>query len=360
MKFKNHKLIIFILIFILPIFATSCTGVGEGNGAGEEQAEAGKDLSRTEFWMDTVMTVRIFDHAREEVMDDVFTRISEIEGKMSVTIKSSDISQVNENSGVEAVEVDPETYFVLEKAKEYAEKSDGYYDPTIGPLVELWDVKADEKQRDSIPSQGEIEEKQDLVDYSNLELLDGSKVFLKEKNMKLNLSSIAKGYAADQVKEVLAKNGVESAIIDLGGNVFAYGEKEGSPWKIGVQDPQQATGNALATVHVSNRSIVSSGSYERYFMYEGQRYHHILNPKTGKPSRNKLLGVTIVSDSSIDGDALSTFVYVAGLEEGKKFISEFDGVGAIFVTEDEVHIPERYEVEEVFTDLAPEYELILY
>ena len=365
MKFKRNKITILALILVLSIFTISCTSVVEETETGtgietESKTDEPTTLSRTEFLMDTVMTVKVYDEATEEIMDDVFARIKEIEDKMSATIDSSDVSRVNANAGIEPIEVDDETYFVLEKAKEYAEMSDGYYDPTIGPLVELWDVKASEKERDSIPSDADIEKNQDLVDYNDLELSDGNKVFLKEKGMKINLASIAKGYAADEVKEVLAEKGIDSAIIDLGGNVFAYGDKEGSPWRIGVQDPQAVTGTKLATVNISDRSIVSSGSYERYFIYEGKRYHHILDPKTGAPSENELLGVTIVSDDSIDGDALSTFIYVIGLEEGKKMVSEFDGVEAIFVTEDEVHIPQRYEDEEIFVDISPEYELILY
>lgn len=352
MKPTNHKLIILAFILALSLLTISCTA--------EIEEENPKTISRTEFLMDTVMTVRIFDHASEELIDKAFKRISEIEDKMSATIPTSDIVKINENAGIKAIEVDAETYFVLEKAKEYAALSDGYYDPTIGPLVELWDVKSGERERDNIPSEEDIKENQDLVAYQNLELLDNNKVFLKEKHMKINLSSIAKGYAADQVKQVLSENGIESSIIDLGGNVFAYGEKDGSPWRIGVQDPQQETGTKLATVNITDKSIVSSGSYERYFMYENKRYHHILNPKTGYPSDNELLGVTIVSDKSIDGDALSTFIYLIGLEEGKRLISEFEGVEAIFVTSDEVHIPKAYKDEEIFVDLSDQYRLVLY
>lgn len=360
MKFKRHNIIILMIILSLSLFTISCTSeVGETKTE-ETKGEEASTLSRTEFLMDTVMTVKVYDHATEEIMDDVFFRIGEIEDKMSATLEDSDVSEINKNAGLEAVEVDPETYFVLEKAKEYAQMSDGFYDPTIGPLVELWDVKASEKERDNIPGEEDIKNAQVLIDYNDLELLDENKVFLKEKGMMINLSSIAKGYAADEVKEVLKQHSIESAIIDLGGNVFAYGEKEGDPWRIGIQDPQQVTGTKLATVNIKDRSIVSSGSYERYFMYEGKRYHHILNPKTGAPSENELLGVTIVSDTSIDGDALSTFIYVVGLEEGKRLISEFEGVEAIFVTEDQVHVPQRYEDEEIFIDLSPDYELKLY
>lgn len=351
MKLRKRGKIILISILILSTMAVGCT-----NEKGES-----KTLSKTEFLMDTVMTVKVFDYANEDLMEDIFDRLREIEAKMSVTIDTSDISVLNQNAGVKPVKVDKETYLVLKKAKEYAKLSNGHYDPTIGPLVDLWDVKSEEKDRDSIPSKDEIKEKMELIDYSKLELLDNQNVFLMEKNMKVNLGSIVKGYATDQVKKILTDNGVKGAIIDLGGNIYAYGDKEGEKWRIGVQDPNKATGIAFGTLNIRNKSIVSSGSYERYFTYKNKRYHHILNPKTGYPAENELFGVTVVSDESIDGDALSTSLFVLGLEEGKKLASELDGIEAIFMTyDDEVYIPKKYDEESIFTDLTHGFGLNIY
>ncbi len=349
MKLKKKRVL--ILIFALLILSVACT----------DSKQKKTTLTRTDFLMDTVMTVRIFDNASEELMNNVFNRIREIEEKMSVTLDTSDVNLINQNAGINPVKIDKETYFVLKKAKEYAVLSDGYYDPTIGPLVELWDVKSSDKERDSIPSEKSIKEAISLVDYKKLELLDEEYVFLNGKNMKLNISSIVKGYAADQARKVLNENGVKSAIIDLGGNVYAYGDKMGSTWKIGIQDPNEITGVELGILNIKDKSIVSSGSYERYFIYKGTRYHHILNPKTGYPSENELIGVTIVSDQSIDGDALSTCMYVAGIEEGKRLISGLDGIQAIFITsDDEVYIPRLYRDEEIFTDLKDKFKLKSY
>lgn len=350
---KKNKQYIWMAISILALIIMSigCTG----------QKQENQTLSKTEFLMDTVMTVKVFENASEELMEQVFERIREIEGKMSYTIKGSDVNLINQNAGIKPVMVDKETYFVLEKAKEYAELSEGYYDPTVGPLVEVWDIKSGELDRESLPREEDIRSAMELIDYNKLELLDEGRVYLKDKGMKLNLGSIAKGYAADQVKKVLESSNVKGAIIDLGGNVFAFGSKSGEAWKIGVQDPNQATGIKLGILNVKNKSIVSSGSYERYFTYNNKNYHHILNPKTGYPSENQLMGVTIVSERSIDGDAMSTAIFVLGLENGKELIGKLEGIEAIFITSnDEVHISEKYKDEAIFTDLEPEFKLITY
>ena len=315
----------FILVFALIVLATGCT------------TEKGpvEPLSRTAFMMDTVMTVKIFDKNDDKILDKVFDRLEEIESKMSATIESSEVSQINNNAGIEPVTVSPDTYFVIKEAKHYAEMSPGSYDPTIGPLVDLWEIKSGETERDWIPEEADIERDRDLVDYNKLEILDNNRIFLKEKGMKINLGGIVKGYATDEVRRILLENGVNTAIIDLGGNVFAHGVKDdGSPWKIGVQNPFEVTGSYLGILEVRDKTIVTSGDYERYFEYKGEIYHHIIDSKTGYPSNNEVTGVTIVADKSIDGDALSTTLFVLGVDEGMKLVESLDGVDAIFVTKD--------------------------
>lgn len=298
-------------------------------------------ISRTEFLMDTVMTVKIYDKANKQVLDNVFNRLKEIEDRMSVTIDTSDVSKINENAGIKPVTVNKDTYFVIKEAKKYAEISSGAYDPTIGPLVDLWNIKSEENERTSIPSLVEINEKKSLINYKNLELLEYNQIFLKEKNMKINLGSIVKGYATDEVKKILIENGINSAIIDLGGNVFALGSKtEGIPWTIGVQNPLEYTGSYLGLLKINTKSIVTSGDYERYFEYKGKKYHHILDTKTGYPVENELHGVSIISDNSIDGDALSTTLFALGLDKGMKLAQKLNNIDVIFITKDKtVYIP---------------------
>lgn len=290
-------------------------------------------LTRTEFLMDTVITLKIYDKPEERIMDKAIDRLIEIEDRMSATIASSDVGLINENAGVKPVQVHDDTYFVIKQAKYFAEISGGAYEPTIGPLVELWDITGtDEKERESIPEEEEIQEKKALVNYEDLILEEDNYVYLNRKGMKIDLGGIAKGYAADEVKRIFQENGVKSAIVDLGGNIYVVGNKNrGEPWKIGIQDPFAVINNYMGILEVDHKSVVTSGDYERYFVHKGERYHHIIDPKTGYPAKSDISGVSIISDQSIYGDALSTALFVLGLEEGSKLIKTLDDAEAIFI-----------------------------
>jgi len=325
MNIKKYTGIIILLLLI--IILNGCTTNQVGNSK--------EPLSRTEFLMDTVMTIRIYDNQNNKILDKAFDRLKEIENRMSATIETSDVNEINKNAGIKPTTVSEETYFVIKQAKHYADISNGAYDPTIGPLVDLWDIKSDRKPRDFIPTLKEIEEKKSLINYNDLELLDNNQVFLKRKGMKINLGGIVKGYATDEVRRILIENKVNAAIIDLGGNIFAHGIKaDGSDWKIGVQNPLEYTGIYLGILKVKNKSIVTSGNYERFFIYDDKRYHHILDSKTGYPSENEIMGVSIISDRSIDGDALSTTLFVLGLDNGIKLINSIEVAEAVFILKD--------------------------
>jgi thiamine biosynthesis lipoprotein len=321
---KSKKiLVISILITIVLLTITGC----KGNKNKEY-------ISRTEFLMDTVITLKIYDKQEEKILDEAINRLKEIEDKMSTTIETSDVSQINKNAGIKPVKVHDDVYYVIQQAKHFAIISNGAYEPTIGPLVELWNITGtSEKERDTIPSQEEIQEKMALVNYNDLELMEDNFVYLKRKGMKIDLGGIVKGYAADEMKRIFAEKGVNSAIIDLGGNVYALGEKEnGNPWKIGIQDPFDVTGSYIGILNIKDKSIVTSGDYERYFKYKGEKYHHIINSKTGYPSKNEVSGISIVSNKSIDGDALSTALFVLGVDEGSKLVNKLEDIDAIFIT----------------------------
>ncbi|MFU0787997.1 MAG: FAD:protein FMN transferase [Enterococcus gilvus] len=168
---------------------------------------------------------------------------------------------------------------------------------------------------------------------------DEQTVFLKEKGMKLDLGAIAKGYITDEVVKVMKENGVTTAIIDLGGNVFVMGNSprgnQKEDWTVGIQDPNQARNVVLGSVPETNMSLVTSGIYERYLEVDGKTYHHLFNPKTGYPFDNDLAGVTIVSKKSIDGDGLSTAVFSMGVKDGMKYVEDLKDTEAIFVTRDD-------------------------
>lgn len=287
-------------------------------------------LSKTRFHFDTVITITLYDSIDEEILNTCFEYCKEFENLVSRTIPTSDISRINAAAG-SSVEVSDTTINLLKKGFEFGELSNGVFDITIAPLMELWDIK---NNPGNVPSESDITEALSHVDYKNI-VIDGNTVTLTDPDAAIDLGGIAKGYMADQLKEYLLSEGVTSAIINLGGNVLTVGEKpDGTSFNIGIQKPFEKQNTTITSVQVKDSSVVTSGSYERYFKVDDTIYHHILNTETGYPCDNGLLSVTILSEKSIDGDALSTACFALGLEEGQKLIESLENIDAIFVTKD--------------------------
>ncbi|MBS6501913.1 FAD:protein FMN transferase [Clostridium tertium] len=321
-KYLNYFTISILLIFSLTILS----GCSKDNKVTEP-------LSKTELLMGTVVTVTLYDSNDEGILDKVFTKVKELESTLSINENGTLVDKINESAGIEPVKVDYDTYTVIKKGLEYAKLSNGLFDISVGPIVKLWNIGLPEAK---VPTQEEIDSRIPLVGYSDVELNDEENtVFLKRQGMMIDLGGVAKGYTADVISDILTEEGVKSAIIDLGGNIFAHGLKvDGSTWRIGIQNPFSDRGDIIGTITVKNKSIVTSGIYERYIEKDGIKYHHILSPKTGYPYENELAGITIISDKSSDGDALSTSVFAMGVEEGMKFVNTQEGIDAIFVTKD--------------------------
>ena len=233
--------------------------------------------------------------------------------------------------------VPQEVIYVLQEALRIAERTGGAFDPTIGPLVNLWDIGGDNSQ---VPSQQAIDHARSLVDWRLVEI-DSQRgtVYLPKQGMALDLGGIAKGYAADELVAIAQEAGIQQALFDLGGNIYAFGTKaDGTPWRVGVKDPAQPGGSPALALAVQDRSVVTSGMYERFFEQEGIRYHHILNPATGYPVWNDIQSVTIVSKSSLLADALSTSVFLLGREKGLALLESEDAEGVI-IGEDKLVYP---------------------
>jgi len=287
-------------------------------------------LSRTGFHFDTIITITLYDSKDDKILNTCFDYCKEFENLVSRTVKSSDISMVNHANG-QPVEVSDTTIELLKKGIKFGELTDGAFDITIAPLSELWDFK---NNPGNIPSEADINEALSHVNYKNI-VIEGNTVTLTDPEAAIDLGGIAKGYMADQLKKYLLNEGVTSAIINLGGNVLTIGAKpNGTSFNIGIQKPFDEQNETITSVQVKDSSVVTSGSYERYFKVDATIYHHILNTETGYPCSNGLLGVTILSEESIDGDALSTTCFALGLEEGQELIASLEGIDAIFVTED--------------------------
>jgi len=252
---------------------------------------------------------------------------------MSIRITASDLSRVNASAGIEPVQVHEETFKVIKRAVYYAELCGGAFDPTVGTLVSLWGFNGGTPR---IPSQEEINSVLPLINWRNIELYpETNSVFLTQHNMILDLGAIAKGYAVDEAARITKKAGITRAIIDLGGDIMVLGEKKDKGlWNVGLQNPDDEQGITIGYLKLSESAVVTSGVYERFFIEEGNRYHHIFQPYDGYPVNNGLLSVTIIAENAMDADALSTAAFVLGYEKGRALIESLPSAEAVFIFQD--------------------------
>lgn len=304
------------------------------------QKSENKKISKQGFYFDTIIQITLYGTEDEQYINDCFDIAGKYEKMLSNTIDDSDISRINKAAGEQAVCVSDETVSLIQKGIEYGRLSGGKFDITIGELSNLWNFpeiaensKSDDNEADSsvIPSDEKIDEYLGHVDYNKIKI-DGNNVMITDEKTQIDLGGIAKGYIADKMKEYLKSKKVTSGIINLGGNVLTIGSKsDGSDYIVGIQKPFDRSGTSIATIKIVDRSVVTSGIYERYYRVDGKIYHHILDTQTGYPVENDLYSVTIISDSSCDGDALSTTCFALGKDKAEEFIKSMDGVEAIFV-----------------------------
>lgn len=295
-------------------------------------------ISKTAFKLNTVVTVTLYDSTDETILDEALALCDQYENMFSRTKESSEIYQLNHGT---LKEISNETAELVAKGLEYGKLSDGAFDITIEPVSSLWNFSSEEK---TIPEKEILEAALPLVNYKDVKL-DGNKLTFAQPEMGLDLGAIAKGYIADRMKEFLLSKGVNSAIINLGGNILCVGEKpDGTPFSVGIQKPFANRSETITTVDITDKSVVSSGIYERFFEKDDVLYHHILNPQTGYPYDNSLISVTIISDQSVDGDGLSTSCFALGLEKGMELINSLPNVEAVFITSDyELHYSDHFQ-----------------
>ncbi len=317
-KIREILSTILIITMILPLFSCSNASV-----------EADTPHSRTGLFFDTVITITLYgDSAKaSKRLDAVFKMAEKYDNMFSATKGKSDISRINNAAG-QPVRVHRETIQIIRDAVEYSKKSDGIFDLTVGDLSDLWDFK---NNTGTVPDRQALNQALKHVDYRNVEI-DGSYVCLKDPDSRIDLGGIAKGFIADKIKKKLEKMGAKSGIINLGGNVLLIGNRpDGKPYTVGIQRPFSDDGTALFTLQARDMSIVTSGTYQRYFEKNGRIYHHILNLSTGYPYNNGLDSVTIITKRSTKADALSTTVFAMGLKKGLEYVNSLKGVEAVFV-----------------------------
>ena len=302
-------------------------------GCGQTDAQR---ITRTGFYFDTVISITLYGNDKETYIDHCFEMAETYESYFSPTREDSDVSRINQHVG-EPVTVHPETADLIHTGISYYESSQGKFDITVGTLSSLWNFTGDEP---TVPSQEAIDQALSTIDASKV-IVDGDQVTLTTPGSAIDLGGIAKGYIADRMKEYLNGEGITSGTINLGGNVLVLGPKEGQEpetYNIGIQQPFADDGSSIASVRVTDESVVTSGIYQRYFEQNGTFYHHILDTATGYPCNNGLASVTIINDSSVDGDALSTTCFAMGLEDGLAFAESLPDTEAIFITtENEIY-----------------------
>ena len=316
----NRRLLSFFLIGVILFTFTGC----------DTKKSDDTFITRTSYMLNTIVTINIYDSTDESLLDGCLDLCRKYEELFSRTIDTSEIARLNRG---EITEVSEDTAELIEKGLFYGELTDGAFDISVHPVSSLWDFSSG-SENPSLPDPALLETALKKVDYQKIGLQNQTVSFAVE-GMGIELGAIAKGYIADRMKDYLVSQGVSSATINLGGNVLTIGSRpDGTPFRIGIQKPFAPTGTPALTLPVTDLSVVSSGVYERYFELDGTLYHHILDTKTGYPIQNNLFEVTIISPSSMDGDALSTTCFLLGLEEGIALIESLENTEAVFLTSD--------------------------
>lgn len=287
---------------------------------------------QVEFYaLGTKNIIKVFQLCDKSVLNQVVNRVVEIEDMMSRFKPYSDISRLNQAAGKCLVDISKDTLKLLNRSLLYTRMSEGVFDITIAPLVNLWGIG---KKVNFIPTKEEIAfERSKVCSYDIILEQEHSRAGLSRKGQCIDLGGIAKGFAADEVKKILLQNGISHAVINLGGNIVTLGSREdGTDWKIGIQNPLLTRGEFSALLSVKDKSIVTSASNERFFIKNGVRYHHIIDPRTGYPAQSNLLSVTVVADSAMDADALTTSLFIMGKDKGMELLEQ-SAINAVFITD---------------------------
>jgi FAD:protein FMN transferase len=266
----------------------------------------------------------------QKLFNDVFAEFDRLDRLMSVWKEGSDILRLNAAAGDHPVPVSPETFEALRIAHDVSVWTDGRFDITFGALTDVW--KFDQDQDESIPTADQIRARLPLIDYRSLELNESAgTAFLKRKGMRAHLGGIGKGYAVDRAVKIFRDGGLNDFMIQAGGDLYVAGRRNDRPWKLGIADPRAPEGPSFATIELSDSTFSTSGDYERFFIKNGVRYHHILDLQTGQPARG-CRSVTLVTGRAVIADALAKGVFILGPEKGMALIERLPDVEGVIVS----------------------------
>jgi thiamine biosynthesis lipoprotein len=283
------------------------------------------------------------DEPTSKAVSHAFREIQRIEQLMSTWIETSEVSKINAAAGKSAVTVGPETLAVIEKSLWIAEQSGGLFDITFESMKGVW--KFDEGAEPKVPAKDVIEKARKKIDYKQIEVdAKASTVKLKKPETRINLGGIAKGYAVDAAARALEGAGVKGYFIQAGGDLFVRGKKpDGKPFRVGVRDPRSGPDDSFALMAVEDHAFSTAGDYERAFVLDGKRYHHIIDPRTGYPATASR-SVTVWAKDAFTADAIDDAVFILGPEKGLAFVESIDGAGAVIVdASNKVWISKRLE-----------------
>ena len=365
---RSHSRFFYLIlctVLVCPMLLfTGCENITDA----DTSITGNEPISISSIKLNTAVQITIYDSQDKALLDDCLALCDKYELVFSRTNEKSELYKLNhrKNTSDKDPNADGQTTpypvsgtadtwhisedlaSLLSQGLSITRESDGAFDIAIAPLTSLWDFTAEDPK---VPDDAAIQKALPLCSSDGV-TIDGQDITLPSDDIQFDVGAIAKGYIADRMKDLLVKKGVKSAIINLGGNVLCIGSKpDGTPFKVGIQKPFADRNETEAVMDITGKSVVSSGIYERCFKQGGKLYHHILNPQTGYPYENGLISVTIISDQSVDGDALSTTCFALGLEDGLKF-AEKKGVHAVFITEDyELHYTDGFQDEINVTDV---------
>lgn len=365
---RSHSRFFYLIlctVLVCPMLLfTGCENITDA----DTSTTGNEPISISSIKLNTAVQITIYDSQDKALLDDCLALCDKYELIFSRTNEKSELYKLNHRkdtsdkdtntdrqttpypvSGTaDTWHISEDLAALLSEGLDITRESDGAFDIAIAPLTSLWDFTAEDPK---VPDDAAIQKVLPLCSSDGV-TIDGQDITLPSDDIQFDVGAIAKGYIADRLKDFLVKKGVNSAIINLGGNVLCIGSKpDGTPFKVGIQKPFADRNETEAVMDITGKSVVSSGIYERCFKQGGKLYHHILNPQTGYPYENGLISVTIISDQSVDGDALSTTCFALGLEDGLKF-AEKKGVQAVFITEDyELHYTDGFQDEINVTDV---------
>lgn len=324
---------LFLLVLALSV-ALAIGGCANGESAPESER-------LTFFALDTMLAVTIFDHDQaEELLAGVRDLVEDLESKMSIGLDDSEVSKVNRSAGQASILVSHDTLTVVKAGLDGAKLTGGAFDPTIRPLMDLWQ---DAVSDGTVPDDATIQDLRSRVDHQAVKVdPDESTVYLEHEGMALDLGGIAKGYIGDRIVEYLQGHEVRHAMIDLGGDVLVMGTRaDGNDWRIGVTDPRpsQEDESIAAIIETADRAVITSGDYQRYALltaedHETFRYHHILDPHSGYPADQGIVSVTVISEKAMMADALATGLFNMTPDEGIALIESLPGTDVLIITED--------------------------